>query len=345
MPSLRIKRIGKPGVSPLKKNSAAQQAVGFGYVIIPEGVDRDEFVETCFRQSRIAIVDDSSGNFMLDCYITNEAIQNVKFPKNVGEKGMGVIWVAQPFQTQPLIVGTINEERDTDIRDDEEFVVNRRWGDGMLTITGSAKEGNLFISVKGVPAGYIKIISEGDENSVLELVSSGNVKISANENVEVEAFKKLKAKIIDPDTENESGFSLDKDTSTFEASYGEGDDKNVVKTVVTTDGVVTTVKLGDVLYENTVDAEKALFKFQDSQVELKDGKASIMQGSSSLEIEGDKVSMNNPGTGLKDLLTKIVDAIKTLTVSTAVGPSGTPLPPTIEKTTELESLLSQFFNK
>mgnify|MGYP006920888275 FL=1 len=56
------------------------------------------------------------------------------------------------------------------------------------------------------------------------------------------------------------------------------------------------------------------------------------------------MSFINNSTGMNELMTKIVDAVKTLTVSTAVGPSGTPLPPTIQKTTELEQLLKKFFN-
>ena len=71
----------------------------------------------------------------------------------------------------------------------------------------------------------------------------------------------------------------------------------------------------------------------------------LSQGEAMIEISNGKMAIINGGTGLNELLTKIVDAIATLTVSTAVGPSGTPLPPTIEKTTELNSLLKQFFNK
>ena len=78
MARIKIRNIGKPGVSPAFKRTTTQQTTGFGYVMIPDGVDRDQFVATCFRKCRITIIDDSSGSIIHDCYITNEALQNIK---------------------------------------------------------------------------------------------------------------------------------------------------------------------------------------------------------------------------------------------------------------------------
>ena len=67
----------------------------------------------------------------------------------------------------------------------------------------------------------------------------------------------------------------------------------------------------------------------DIKVELKDGKVSIV----------------NSGTGLNEILSLLVSTIEKLTVSTSMGPSGTPLPPTIQATTQLKQKLNQFFNE
>ena len=63
-----------------------------------------------------------------------------------------------------------------------------------------------------------------------------------------------------------------------------------------------------------------------------------------IELTGNKASLKNDSTGFKTILKDILTAIKTLTVSTGVGPSGTPLPPTIQKITELEQKTDQLFN-
>ena len=53
MAQIRLKKVGKQGVSPVRKQGTVQQTTGFGYVLIPEGVDRDKFVDTCFRTNKI----------------------------------------------------------------------------------------------------------------------------------------------------------------------------------------------------------------------------------------------------------------------------------------------------
>lgn len=52
-------------------------------------------------------------------------------------------------------------------------------------------------------------------------------------------------------------------------------------------------------------------------------------GAMVLEVTGGKASLKNDTADLKTLLNDILTTIKNLTVSTSMGPSGTPLPPTI----------------
>lgn len=346
MATIRIKRVRKPGVAPVRKQGTVQQTTGFGYVLIPEGVDRDKFVDTCFRKNKISIIDDSEGNVIHECFISNEALQNITFPRKVGEKGTPVMWIAQSYMNQPMVVGTFTATNGKiPMRSDEEFSILREWDKGSLSITGSAKRGTLFISIRGQQFGTMKINALGDENAVLEVGSTGQVKVSGNKRVDVEAFEELTAKMIDPITENESGLTVNKDTLVIEANYGEDDPKNFSKTTVTEQGFITETKVGDTQYKHEVNETKAETMIFDTTLRFEDKKVTMSQGEAVIEISNGKLAVINAGTGLNELLTKIVDAIATLTVSTAVGPSGTPLPPTIQKTTELEGLLKQFFNK
>lgn len=346
MAAIKIKKIGKPGVSPIRKQSTVQQTTGFGYVFIPEGVDRDKFVETCFRSNKISIIDDSDGNVIHECFISNEALQNLIFPRNVGEKGVPVMWISQSYLNQPMIVGTFTPtDGRISMRSDEEFSIIREWDKGFLNISGSAKTGNLFISVQGQQFGTIKISAIGDENSFLELKSSGEVNVSADQKVNIESFDELNVSLIDPITENESGITINKEEMSISAIYGEDDDKNFSKTTITSRGFIVETKVGETEYVNSVSEDSAETSIFDCKIKFEDGRAIISQGDAEIEISGGKLSIINGGTGLNELLTKIVDAIATLTVSTATGPSGTPLPSTIQKTTEINELLKQLFNK
>lgn len=53
-------------------------------------------------------------------------------------------------------------------------------------------------------------------------------------------------------------------------------------------------------------------------------------GKMTFQIDDDKASLKNASNDLKTLLNDILNIIQNLTVSTPMGPSGTPLPPTFQ---------------
>ena len=83
--------------------------------------------------------------------------------------------------------------------------------------------------MRGQESGYIQIMADGDENSLLEVRSAGSVKVSANQTVAVEAFTELTAKVVDPETENESGIKINKDELTVSSTYGDPEHQTLLK--------------------------------------------------------------------------------------------------------------------
>lgn len=69
-------------------------------------------------------------------------------------------------------------------------------------------------------------------------------------------------------------------------------------------------------------------------VKVENGLTMLIDGGDS------KASVSNDNASLKDLFASIADILQTLTVSTPAGPSGTPLPPTIQKITQLNTDLN-----
>lgn len=67
----------------------------------------------------------------------------------------------------------------------------------------------------------------------------------------------------------------------------------------------------------------------------------ITMNLNSLAIEADavagKVAVSASGVSLIDLMASLANIIKQLTVSTPAGPSGTPLPPTLQQVTQFET--------
>lgn len=93
-----------------------------------------------------------------------------------------------------------------------------------------------------------------------------------------------------------------------------------------------------------VDANTEVRQFGKTIITSKADSWKVEQDKVLIEFTGNKASLKNDSTGLKTILKDILTAIKTLTVSTGVGPSGTPLPPTIQKITQLEQKTDQLLN-
>lgn len=60
-------------------------------------------------------------------------------------------------------------------------------------------------------------------------------------------------------------------------------------------------------------------------------------------IQENKVVLKNDLTDVKTILKDVLTIIKNLTVSTSMGPSGTPLPPTITAIQQCEQTISKLF--
>ncbi|MGC8825228.1 MAG: hypothetical protein ACP5PZ_11670 [Bacteroidales bacterium] len=64
-----------------------------------------------------------------------------------------------------------------------------------------------------------------------------------------------------------------------------------------------------------------------------------------LTSEIERIQLTAAGESLQTLLIDLCAAIEQLTVSTPAGPSGTPLPPTIEAVTQLKQRIQNFIMK
>ena len=344
MAKIRVIDRGKPGVSPMNKKGTLLQSVGFGYIFMPVDVDRDLFVQTCYRTGRVTIIDDAGGGVIKDCYITTEALQNVKFPRENGKMGQPVMWVAQGFQNQPVVVGTLPLVDKVEERMDEAFQIHREWDGNVLNIQGSARNGVLFIDIEGTPA-FMKLSATGGDDAVLELNSSGTVRVTGCQKLQATAYQEMNVELLDVEADNRTGITVNKDGITAEANYGEGDSKNSVKSSINGEGIKVEAVYDDKSYSTEINSESSVTKFQNSTVTLQENALAIEQDTAKIAMENGKVSWTNNATGLNDLLKKIHDIIQNLTVSTASGPSGTPLPPTVLALQELNTLLTNFFNE
>jgi hypothetical protein len=186
--------------------------IGVGYVYIPMGIDRDEFVQTCYRRSRISIMLDQGGGVINECYITQEVLNNVVFPPSNGLTGTPIVFVTDDFNTKPIVIGTLREPDNYNVREDGEMVHEVSYGNAIVSISGSAKEGTLGISISGQSPNKIFISCVGGEESKIEIEADNEISIKANSKVDVTAYEELSVKMKDVDSEIVSELFADKDS-------------------------------------------------------------------------------------------------------------------------------------
>lgn len=368
----------KEGVTPVTADLGSQ-SVGLARVIVPSGVDRDQYVADCYRTGRIDLYDESQGTYLKQCYATNEVLANLKFPRGVGDIGDPVVWVAQPtIFNRPMVVGTFPSGDRMRLGTDQTIEIHKEWDKGYVDVTADAKDGSLNVVVHGQEksGGTVRVSVLGDEKSILEVKSDGLVSVESGKELRVRSYEKIDIQLENPDNLDQTGVVVTKDSVDIAANYSVDEENaekvNYTKTHITKDGVSceeyfcedddvtkynvdinkegfiakSAIRGDEVQFTHIITDEEYRIEFKDIIFSLKERLAVLQQGEDTkIELKEGKVAIINSGTGMNDILSLLVDTIEKLTVATSMGPSGTPLPPTIQATTQLKQKLNQFFNE
>lgn len=93
-----------------------------------------------------------------------------------------------------------------------------------------------------------------------------------------------------------------------------------------------------------IDENTKVSQFGSTKTTIKADSWKVEQNNVSMELTGNKAILKNSTTDLKTILKDFSTVIKNLMVSTGVGPSGTPLPPTITALVQLEQKIDNLLN-
>lgn len=182
-------------------------ATGYGYVVVPQNVDKDEYINDCYLRERVCILTDQGGSMVKDCYITKNALRDIEFAditENKNKTGSAIVFVTDTYNNKPTIIGVLSKEDETQFLNPHLFKQEKKYGKKSVSIEGDAKNGVLSInvednddlgvlnvSVKGKTGGKINIKCQGDSN----FHSDGNTNISSIGNVNVNTYNKATGQI------------------------------------------------------------------------------------------------------------------------------------------------------
>lgn len=167
---------------------------GLGYITIPIGIDRDLYIQTCYRKERVAIQLDGGGSVINNCYISRSTLQEIIFPDEINQLGSCVAFICLKHHNLPIIVAVVSKPDETQLLEEKAFKKSVATKEANVSIEGKGKSGELFINVESNSEneGSIYITLKSKNNtSKFELKCFGEVNIYSEGKTTLKALKNV----------------------------------------------------------------------------------------------------------------------------------------------------------
>ena len=170
------------------RNGSTQFFVGiqYGYIVIPSDVDRDRFIEQCYRWERVSILIEKGGGVVHECYITKSTLQEVEFPLTHKVLGSCVSFLTDPFTGHPVIFGLLSKEDESQLLKEGEFRISKNIGGGSVVVSGNSKKGVLNLSVNEGEISEVNIIvTNSKKDAKINLRSRGSINLEVDDQLKI----------------------------------------------------------------------------------------------------------------------------------------------------------------
>lgn len=310
----------------IHKVESALGTSGTGRLIIPDNIERDEYVANCFRTETISInAGLGYGTFhAVRCNVN--ILQELKFPKDSTEWGTPVVWVKDEMSGRAVIVSYLHPEGEYDNTTENQKRFSAYNGLKNVEVVLDSGNSTLFVNVLGdteFPSNMKIKLSSPNKNSFFEIYSDNAVRVAAADNVSLVSAKSVNC-IITNEGDTAVDISIDKET--ISTKILDEDSKEKFSMLY---------KLGSGLqikdeFENFIQTKDGSVNINSNEINLGTGKEKMVLGDT-----------------LVDVLNSLIEAIMRITVTTPAGPSVPPLLNIAEFTTikgKLNTILSNLSN-
>jgi hypothetical protein len=284
----------------INKTASGFGQAGIGYVVIPEDLGREEYIQNCLRSARLTMWGgDEYGRFR-NVPVAKGLIQEIEFPMEADLYGSVVFWIKDNQTGLPVITTIL--EKESDFQEYFDQVVRKiyKFENNVISITFD-KNQNLFgIDVLSTglsdSAMNIKLGSKTTE-SVFNLLCDGYLNLESAKEVNVKTKGKLSIIFNDENEEQQMAFVYERGTG---LTYVDE-------------------------FKNTLVISSNKTEYEDqfgNKLTLEDGKMTVISKEINHNSGAEPMVL---GDTLQGLLEDMLSAITSITVPTALGPSGTPI--------------------
>lgn len=156
---------------------------GVGFVVVPDDNTRKQYIEDCYRTSTVTINGGYGYGYISSVKVSSDVLKDIHFPINQNDRGTTVFWVRENFSNRPIVVGILSEEGYTNLLKENQQRIVQQFENNIVEIFFDANTATLNINVVGNSENPSVINiknSSGSKDSLINIESDGNVKLSAN---------------------------------------------------------------------------------------------------------------------------------------------------------------------
>lgn len=149
--------IGKIPLNDLKWSS------GIAYIAIPSDGNRDSYIYQCFVKGTVSIKNKEGGVYH-NCPIDKSKFNDLIFPEKWQDNGSPVIYVTEPIQQQPMVIGVCKFDNEIIDQQENQFKLQKIYNESLVEISGSAEHGSLTFIVDGTTQSSLDIVLLNKDN-------------------------------------------------------------------------------------------------------------------------------------------------------------------------------------
>lgn len=173
-------------------------SAGVGYLVVPEEIDRLQYIDDCYRTQTVSINAGEGYGYYNAVRCPQNVLENLKFPTE-GNRGTPVIWVKDGMSHLPIIVGWLRKEGDYYSLAENQWRITRGDDKRNVEIFVDGNTANLQINVLGddeEPSNLQIKLSSKNKDSVFNVSSDNEIQLNGvkkttlNSNNEIELIIK-----------------------------------------------------------------------------------------------------------------------------------------------------------
>lgn len=166
---------------------------GVGYLVVPEEIDRVQYIEDCYRTQTVSINAGEGYGYFNAVRCPQNVLENLKFPTE-NNRGTPVLWIKDGMSHLPVIVGWLRKEGDYYALGENQWRTSRGNDKRNVEVFIDGNTSTLQINVLGdeeEPANVQIKLSSQNNDSVFNLSSDNEVQLTGVNKTTLNSCKEI----------------------------------------------------------------------------------------------------------------------------------------------------------